>query len=128
MYRFASNPKQLNINGIYKTEEGDKTLKFKAYLDTRISPPQYRVDGLVWFNPQAEGEPTIYITGQWLQAGPLLAYLWKGTWNHSHSNVYASGVAGFYFDENDKKVKVNVRLYPHPQGVTQYKWRATKIR
>ncbi|AUM65719.1 hypothetical protein C0R09_15000 [Brevibacillus laterosporus] len=129
MYRFASNPNQLNIDGIYKTN-GGTTLKFNTYIHTNVLPHQYRVNGSVWFRHQDPNkeEPIIYITGEWLQAGPLLAYLRRGIWYFRGSHVNPGAEADFYFDEHEKKVKVEVRLFRHPQGEKQYTWRATKIR
>ncbi|RAP23462.1 hypothetical protein C2W64_03078 [Brevibacillus laterosporus] len=128
MYQFASNPNQLNIDGFYKTGGGD-ILKFETHIYTNVQPYQYRANGLAWFrhqNPKKES-PTIIISGEWLQAGPLLAYLRHGIWYFKGSHVNPKAEADFYFDEHEKKVKVEVRLYRFPNSEEHYTWKGTKI-
>ncbi|MBG9786934.1 hypothetical protein [Brevibacillus laterosporus] len=128
MYQFASNPNQLNIDGFYKTNR--TILKFKTYIYTNVLPHQYRVNGSIWNRNQDPNkeDPLVYITGEWLQAGPLLAYLRHGNWYIKGSYVSPDAEADFHFDEHEKKVKVELRLYHPPGSPTPYNtYKGTKI-
>ncbi|TPG74018.1 hypothetical protein EEL32_25515 [Brevibacillus laterosporus] len=121
MYRFASNPNQLNIDGVYKSKVGT-TLKFETH--------QNRIYGLMWpknQNPTTD-PPAITISGEWLHAGPLIAFLRRGIWHYSGQQVNPDAEADFYFDEHEKKVKVEVRLFVPHDSEKHSTWRATKIR
>ncbi|QIC08192.1 hypothetical protein GOP56_22910 [Brevibacillus sp. 7WMA2] len=121
MYRFAPNPKQLNIDGVYRSKEGT-TLKFETHQNV--------IYGSIWTKDQnpTTDPPGIIISGKWLRAGPLEAFLQNGTWHMSGTSLYLDGEADFYFDEHEKKVKVEVRLFVSHDPEKYSIWRGTKIR
>lgn len=122
MYRFAPNPNQLNIDGVYKSKKGSTQ---------KINTIQNSIDGFIWLKNQdpTRDPPAIQYSGALFRGGALTALLRHGVWYYKGQRVNGDAEADFDFDEDEKKVKVVVRLYvPNDNRKIHSIWRATKIR